>query len=408
MRITIDDCEYIGYISVLYDAGGKIGTLVILAEESTIYRVFDSASNNADMHIALAADGTIIISRDESVVGRTVDSITVNSDYCSHDKIGFTPFELIITYENAGREIRVWFISSMLALTVFLLIILVQFITFWKRCFFAPIQQVISNVEKIGEENSEKIEPTGMEHFDGLVENINDMIGRIEQKDKEIYEVSSSLKEAELRKQRALIVSLKKQISAHFTVNVLSVIKALSSSGENEKAGSLCDGLSYLLRYANAGDSYISGMEEFSILQRYVDIMEIRYPGRFETEIDYDDELEDIFLPRMLLQPIVENSIVHGMDGCEWLGRIHIYSEFERDTVRFVIEDNGKGMTKDALDKLRDNIKNADGEEDIEGLSHVALGNIQRRIVSYYGIGYGVEVESELSEGTKVIVSIPR
>ena len=82
--------------------------------------------------------------------------------------------------------------------------------------------------------------------------------------------------------------------------------------GENEKAGLLCDGLSFLLRYANAGDSYISGMEEFFVLEKYVEIMEIRYPDRFTAEIEMEDALEGVELPRMLLQPIVENSILHG------------------------------------------------------------------------------------------------
>lgn len=237
------------------------------------------------------------------------------------------------------------------------------------------------------------------------------MVERIEQKEREIYEANYSLQEAELKRQKALIVSLKKQISAHFTVNVLSIIKALSSTGENEKAGMLCDGLSFLLRYANAGDAYISGMEEFFVLEKYAEIMEIRYPGKFTVNIDVADELEDIEIPRMLLQPVVENSIVHGIIGNESKGpgSIHVYACFEDEAVLFNVEDNGCGMNEEVLEELRDKLRNVDGENtEVEGLSHVALVNIERRIRSYFGNGFGMAVESQSGIGTKISVRLPK
>ena len=123
------------------------------------------------------------------------------------------------------------------------------------------------------------------------------------------------------------------------------------------------------------------------------------------------DELEEIELPRMLLQPIIENSIVHGIIGgaTESGGEVHLYSEMAGDKVRFVIEDNGCGMSAAALTELRENIANADeGDVEVEGLSHVALVNIERRIHSYFGKEYGIIIESESGRGTKITVELPR
>jgi len=300
------------------------------------------------------------------------------------------------------------FLAAMIAMTTILLLILSVFLYFWKKKFFAPLQTVVSEVESFRGGKEEILLLTGMEHFDGLISGINDMVERIEQKEKEIFEVTYSLQDAEIKKQKAFIISLKKQISAHFTVNVLNIIKALSTTGQNEKVGLLCDGLSFLLRYANAGDSFISGMDEFFVLEKYTNIMEIRYPNRFVVEIDMEDYLEELELPRMLLQPIVENSIMHGLAGINdgEKGLIHVFSILEADCLKIIVEDNGGGIETDQLTKLIEDIRCANEEDALaEGLTHVALVNIQRRIVSYFGEEYGILIESE--KGTTVTVRIP-
>lgn len=410
-QIKVEAKNYIGYVSDIYDGSDKIGTLIILTEEAEVYRLFEQAGKNENLRIALAADDKVILSGYADFIGKDAVDIKALSKYCIYRKVGFTPFGLLVSYEDSNNYISIIFFVAMLAMTLILFSILEVFLYFWRKKFFLPIQSVITEVEGFEGGKGEQLPATGMEHFDGLVRGINEMVERIEQKEKEVFEASYSLQEAELKKQRALIVSLKKQISAHFTVNILNIIKALSVSGENEKAGLLCDGLSFLLRYANAGDSYINGMDEFFVLTKYAEIMEVRYPDRFTAVIDIVDELEQVELPRMLLQPIIENSIVHGIIGGakESGGHIHVYSEFEDDKVRFIIMDNGCGMSESSLNELRENIQNADSNDvEVEGLSHVAIVNIQRRIHSYFGDDYGITVDSTLNVGTKVIVQLPR
>ena len=411
IRIKVEAKNYIGYVSDIYDVNKRIGAVVILTEEAEIYRLFEQAGRDENLRIALAADDLLIISNYADYIENDALTVEAGSRYCLYRKVGLTPFGLLVSYEDSNRNIRIIFFVAMLIMALILFAILEVFLYSWRKKFFSPIQSVITEVEGFEGGKGEQLPLTGMEHFDGLVCGINDMVERIEQKEKEVYEASFSLQEAELKKQKALIVSLKKQISAHFTVNILNIIKALSVSGENERAGLLCDGLSFLLRYANAGDSFISGMDEFFVLSKYAEIMEIRYPGRFTVDIDMVDELEEIELPRMLLQPIIENSIVHGIIGgaMESGGEVHLYSEMAGDKVRFVIEDNGCGMSAAALEELRDNIANADaGDVEVEGLSHVALVNIERRIHSYFGKEYGIIIESEPGRGTKITVELPR
>lgn len=409
LRLNIDGADYIVYVANVYHENDDIGKIAILINEYDIYRIFTDNETDKNTKMAFVAENELVVSNDHSLIGVTVDEYLKNTEHSIYEQIGFTNFGLLITYDNSGQYVSLVFLVEMIVLLAILLIILKVFLDFWRRKFFLPIQSVISEVESFGEDNNEEIPLTGLEHFDGLVDGINEMICHIKQKEEQVYKATYSLQKAEINKQKALIVSLKKQISAHFTVNVLNIIKALSQSGENEKAGQLCDGLSFLLRYANSGDSMISGMDEFFVLEKYVDIMQIRYPNRFEVDIELTDELENIVLPRMLLQPIIENSIVHGIieDNSDKRFTLNVYAKVE-DTLKITIEDNGRGMNKNSLSELRESlITAADCEYEIEGLSRVALVNIQRRIYSYFGKEYGISVDSKLGAGTTVTVTLP-
>ncbi len=410
IQVTIDSVNYIGYVTTIHRKHQQIGTIIMLINENDIYRLFEQMTENEAVKIAMAANGEVILSNANKYLGMKIQDIREDNSYVVYEQVGFTPFELLISYEDFNKGMQIFFFVSMLVMAVLLFLILEIFLRFWKKKFFIPIQSVIIDVEGFEGGKKEVLPMTGIEHFDGLVQGINDMVERIEQKEKEAYLAENSLQKAEINKQKAMIISLKKQISAHFTVNVLNIIKALSSMGENEKAGLLCDGLSFLIRYANAGDSYIGGMEEFFVLKKYVEIMEIRYPNRFQAEIEIEDALEGVELPRMLLQPIIENSILHGIvrDDKEERGVILVHTQIDEDAFLVFIEDNGLGMDSDQLEQLRIQIQDVNQDYvEVEGLSHVALVNIQRRIYSYFGEEYGLSVESSKAIGTKVTVKLP-
>lgn len=138
--------------------------------------------------------------------------------------------------------------------------------------------------------------------------------------------------------------------------------------------------------------------------------MKIRYPEKFVVEIEQLDYMEDIEIPRMLLQPIIENSILHGFIAVDDKreGIIRLYSILESDLLKIVVEDNGCGMDIESLYDLQESIRHADHQDiEVEGLTHVALINIQRRIMSYFSKKYGIDITSTLGKGTKVTLTLP-
>ena len=149
-------------------------------------------------------------------------------------------------------------------------------------------------------------------------------------------------------------------------------------------------------------------MEELFILQKYLTIMQIRYQGKFQVAIYWDDCLDGIFMPRMRIQPVIENAIVHGFQFMSDGGMLTISSELTEKEIVIRVSDNGCGMRKETRQSLVDCLVQVKKEEEMpRGLEHVALINIAKRISTYGNTRYGVTVESEEGAGTSIILRLP-
>ena len=208
----------------------------------------------------------------------------------------------------------------------------------------------------------------------------------------------------DLELERTNLSLLKKQISAHFTVNTLNIVRALIGKGDKEAAARICTELSVLLRYANAPDEYISLLEEFYVLKQYTEIMQARYPDMINVSFGEDDSFSDILVPRMLIQPIVENAIMHGLSGEG--GNLEIDARRDKEDLFITVSDDGKGMDRAELEKVKGGMN---GKETAEtgGLDHIALANVRKRISVLFGDDYGLDIESDVNGGTRVTVHLP-
>ena len=236
------------------------------------------------------------------------------------------------------------------------------------------------------------------EEFDWLIDKINAMLLNIDKKNTEV-------KTAEIGKQKALVFSLKKQINAHFTINTLNTIRMLVERGELEKAESVSGGLISLIRYAYDEDELINIWEELGVLDNYAYIMNSRYDNKFEIDFDFDDRLMKYLMPRMILQPLLENSIEHGFVGMASGCTLSVKAELENDIVSFIVSDNGRGMRADALSELHDRLNII--TEGLRGYENIALLNIKSRLHHYYGTTGHLALHTNDGAGFKVTVSIP-
>lgn len=398
--VSYNNMSYIGCVEPVMENSDVLGYVVLLMEQSKMETIFSSFSAMEYLGIVVSSEDIIICSNRDFPF-ESLDSVLQNSLFYRTKPIGLSDFWLSIYCEyDIFRDLTRYF-RVFLPITVACLIVaMALFLKYSNRHILSPMNRIIADTYKVGESC---LSYTGEEYFDGLVERINEMMSRIELREKELRDSELRLKENELEKERNLLSLLKKQISAHFTVNTLNAIRALIHKGEKEAAIRICDDLSTLLRYANAGEEYISLLEEFFVLEQYASIMQIRYPNRFRFLIETDDSFSELYIPRMLIQPIVENAILHGVR--EKQGTVTVSAKVDKE-IEIFVSDNGVGMDEDVLGALIQDMK-TDSNANGTGLSHVALSNISRRIHMLYGPEYGINIQSKRNEGTTVSVLLP-
>ncbi len=401
------------------------GYVLILIEQSRIERLLAEYNDLDYINMALYSKDRLLCSNrqfDREEIVRQLEEAVISKEF----DIGLSGFRMLVFCDDTlSKPVTGYFRIIMPFTILILIVVMIFFAGYLKKHMIEPINSVIANSL---ENRDAPLPSTGEVYFDGLVDHVNEMLVRIEDRERALYESEMRLKQADLEKERTLVSLLKKQINAHFTVNTLNVVRALIYKGEKESAARICDELSTLLRYANAGDEFISLLEEFYVLEQYLGIMQVRYPDTIEADIDEDDLFADIFIPRMLLQPIVENAIVHGLAGRK--GKIRIsartaarekVTELPKarkhttglqtglcEEVIVSVEDNGIGMAPEETAELIDEINRDDPDVSTSQIiQHIALKNIQKRIKMVCGEDYGIEIFSEQGRGTRVDVHLP-
>ena len=227
------------------------------------------------------------------------------------------------------------------------------------------------------------------QRFNMMVYNINDLIDKV-------YTETMLKQEAELR-------SLRMQINPHFLYNTLETINWISREKGVEEVGVIAKSLGDMMRYTINGSDFTFVEDEVRNIHNYLNIQRTRYYDRIEFLVDIPKELHGYKLPKLILQPIIENAIVHGVENKRSDGRISIIGKLENQQLYFIITDNGAGIEKDLLEKLI-----SENGEDLEG-DHKSIGiaNVNQRLKLYYGLQRGLIIHSIVDVGTEVIVRIP-
>lgn len=237
----------------------------------------------------------------------------------------------------------------------------------------------------------------------------------IQKKVDEVSKEVSNSHERELLMKQANIQSLQAQINPHFLYNALECIRAQAIMDGADEIASITKALSLFFRYNinNTGD-LITLKEEFENVRNYMLIQQYRYKDRMSLEILYDGddtEVVDMLLPKLVLQPIVENCIVHGFSEMLTGARISICATKVEGHMSIKVKDNGKGMDVERLTILRKKLRNPEfNVEDRQNPSQngIAMTNVNRRIQLFFGEDYGLNISSCIGEGTEVELFLPR
>lgn len=189
------------------------------------------------------------------------------------------------------------------------------------------------------------------------------------------------------------------QLNPHFLYNTLDSIKWLGVTNGVPQVAAVASGLAVLLRAGISGDRLITLERELELLEKYLDIQSLRFEDRFAWEIDVDERFQHCIVPKLILQPLVENSIIHGVANMDD-GYIKLSAREESGTLILSVQDNGVGIPQDVLDWLNDPGRDVPG-------GHLGLKNVDRIVRLYYGGDYGISAYSTHGEGSCVELRLP-
>lgn len=255
------------------------------------------------------------------------------------------------------------------------------------------IEQLKSNMESVEQGTLEmRVYSDAQDEIGELIRGFNKMLTRIKQLIEEVYESKIKQKEYEMR-------ALQAQINPHFLYNSLSLINWIALEQNSEEISKITLAMSSFYRTAlNKGNNILSLKDEIENMKSYLQIQLIMHDYEFDTEIKVEEGLEDYIVLNLILQPMVENAIDHGIDlKTDGRGKLIVTAKSDGDDILIVVEDNGIGMEQKIIDTILTQQSKGYG-----------LRNVNERIKLYYGQQYHLIIESELGVGTKIITRIPK
>ena len=297
---------------------------------------------------------------------------------------------------------HVIFISILLGICIVAAVILITSAIL--NSITKPIQELCRITSQIAEGNFlDRAKMQTKDELEVLSDSVNDMSENLEVMVHQIKEDERKMRHAELR-------LLQEQINPHFLYNTLDTIVWLIEGGDPDKAVDMVVALSEFFRLVlSKGKEYISIREEKEHIRGYLEIQQVRYQDILDYEIDIEPELYQYKILKLTLQPLVENSLYHGIKYKRAKGKIWITGKMmegdspKEERILLCVRGNGVGMDEEELKRLNTEI----GKPCKETEKGFGLANVNERIRMNFGMEYGMTIESKKGGGTKVSIVIP-
>lgn len=390
---------------------GKTESILSLEIEQDLMSDFVTVQDETEAVYLTDSDGMILAASSPEKIGkniaqwmpdwRTEDKIQTEFKEGGTDKIGisvasaYDSYIVMVSDKEATLKNMKSVSGQMMALIFFSAAVVMASIVLYSRWLSHKVSKVMYAARKLGDGEFDYIlEDMGKDEIGQIGDAFNLLNQRIQWLIRENYEKKIKLQSEELN-------LMQEQINPHFLYNALAAISALAL---REGQGQTVKCVKYLADFyrisLNKGKQVLSIREELELLKNYLNIQKVRFGESIQVEYEVKKELLTLKTIKLLLQPLVENSIHHGRRSEEEILMIRVSIFLEGDRVCFSVEDNGNGIKQEKLEKLRGQL-----EQFEEGYG---LKNVHNRVRFTYGEGYGVKIDSVSGVGTRVRVYIPQ
>ncbi len=330
---------------------------------------------------------------EKNIRGET--GLTTLIEQYMHDFIDDEVQELARLRNNLGRQSTFLIIASFFAMLILSLLLFLYSMKISRR-ITDPISELTKKAKSFGTKELARSEPieTNIEELQILDQTFNDMTEHITTLVNKQIENERSLHQAELE-------LLQAQINPHFLYNTLDSIVVLAESDREDDVVNMITSLSTFFRNSlSEGEDIHTIHSEFAQAASYLEIQQIRYSDILSYSIEVSDEIQDRLIPKLILQPLIENALYHGIKNRRGRGLITITGKREGENILLRVHDNGAGMNAEQLEQLQNGFYQ-------EKQGSFGLWNVHQRIRLYCGRNYGLSFASTPGEGTTVTVTLP-
>lgn len=315
----------------------------------------------------------------------------------NYEKIKYSDWHIVMVYnenilfQDAASILEIITFSVIIAL--FLTIVISYYVS---RTVVKPIRKLV-NVMVNTVENDMEVHYTTKynDEIAYLGKAFNKMIVQIR-------EMIHDIKKQEKLKRKEELKALQAQINPHFLYNTLDMVYLLAKAEKNDKVADIIADLGDFFRLSlNKGEDITTVNNEIEHAIRYLSIQKTRWNKKFDYEVTVQEDLRSKNVPKLVLQPLVENSLVHGLYNIDYKGIIKINVYSNNDKIIFSVEDNGIGIEKDVAEKIKV------GEKVEKSKSGYAIRNVYERIKLYTGEEHNIDIKQKEEGGTIALISFP-
>lgn len=414
-----DNVFVIGKAIIGFDTGNILGTVILYLNEENVASIYlDNIVNQDDRFYIVDDKNNIISAQDKSELYQQFDEafylgrfklddisggnsiindiggrqslITVqNFDELKWKIISIIPLDEI-TYENKEMTRLIMIFGSICLMVAFIASYLLSY------NISKPILKLVNVMKEIRSGDLKRRADLKAKGEIGMLGNgFNSLMDRINSLMDQIYIQQKMKRENEFK-------LLQSQIKPHFLYNTIETIISFIKLGLKDNAMLTAKNLAGFYRISlSKGKDIISIEDEMHLINNYLSIQKLRYIEYLDYQLDFDEKILKYQIPKLTLQPLVENSIYHGLKEKEEKGNLIIKGYYFQDSIKIEVNDDGVGMTEEQINKVL-NPPPANSND-----SNFGLHNVDTRLKLLYGEQYGINIESRIGEYTKVTVSLP-
>lgn len=383
--------EHVNLCLWLYDSDMKpLGVCVFALNKSGIEQNYKNLDKMKNYSWSIYKDDQQIIGQDQFTLKKTFPML----EHSMRSGFGLTLYAGVssgVIYQSLGTTVMTVLLISVA------LILLLSFLGHAMAVYYVkPLETVAEKIQLVGEGNFDtKLSEYRVEELQNISDTFNEMTDYIDKLVKEVYETQLIAKQAQIQ-------YLQAQMNPHFLFNVLSMIEMRAAVNRDMEVQQMIYKLSKLYqgKIFRKDESFIYLEEEMEIVDFYLSLQNGRFGDKITYSISYEgdqEEYKNCMVPRLSIEPIVENAVCHGLEPKDENGHISISISRKNERLKIIIEDNGVGFDTNLVVESREDKTH----------SHVGLWNTNKMIHNLCGEEYGLAVESQIGSGTKVSVILP-